>query len=80
MIQFSLEVLFVGFLVSLIGIVISYLVMRYKSADEANNFEHWKSVAVSFFISGALVHIICEYTGLNHWYCKYGAACLKNKQ
>jgi hypothetical protein len=35
---------------------------------------------VPLFLTGALVHIICEIVGLNKWYCKNGSACtgLKN--
>lgn len=26
-------------------------------------------------ITGMLVHIICEFTGINKWYCRNGFAC-----
>ena len=31
----------------------------------------------SLFLLGFGFHIVCEITGVNRWYCKYGAACLK---
>jgi hypothetical protein len=31
---------------------------------------HNLNIILSVFISGALFHIICEYTGLNVWYSK----------
>jgi hypothetical protein len=31
---------------------------------------HNLNMILSVFISGALFHIICEYTGLNVWYSK----------
>jgi len=29
----------------------------------------------SLFILGFGFHIVCEFTGVNRWYCKYGSAC-----
>lgn len=29
------------------------------------------------FIIGVLVHLICEYTKINKWYCENGNACIK---
>ena len=26
-------------------------------------------LAVQLFIAGFIFHVICEYTGVNHWYC-----------
>ena len=27
------------------------------------------------FMSGVLVHLICEFMGFNSWYCRNGFAC-----
>ena len=27
------------------------------------------------FLLGFFIHLICEMSGLNRWYCKYGSAC-----
>lgn len=70
-----IEAIVVGVLVAIIGLFISYIVMVFNDADAAH-FDHWGSVGLSFAISGFLVHLLCEYTGLNGWYCKHGNACL----
>ncbi len=72
-----IEALVVGLMVTLIGLVISYISMYVKSPEKTKDFEHWKSIFGSFFISGLLVHLLCEYVGLNKWYCNNGNACLK---
>lgn len=37
-----------------------------------------KFTGPNFFFAGFLVHLLCEITGLNRWYCKNGAACISN--
>ena len=32
---------------------------------------------ISLFLTGFLVHLLCEFTGINGWYCKNGRACKK---
>ena len=29
----------------------------------------------SLFFTGILIHLLCEYFGINKWYCKNGSAC-----
>lgn len=59
-----IEALFVGILLVIVG----KFTLR-------NNIDIKK-----LFITGIIVHILCEIVGLNRWYCKNGAACtgLKN--
>ena len=33
-------------------------------------------MAIGFFVLGALTHLVCEFTGVNKWYCKNGRACV----
>lgn len=34
------------------------------------------NMVMLLFITGFLIHIICEISGLNKWYCSNGNACL----
>lgn len=65
------ELLVVGLATCIIGMVLSYLVM----GSAAKDFKHWRSLGLTFFITGFLVHFIAELTKLNKWYCKNGYAC-----
>lgn len=38
-----------------------------------------KKYYVSTVIIGILVHLLCEYSGVNKWYCRSGNACITNK-
>lgn len=28
------------------------------------------------FMMGVIIHLLCEYSGLNEYYCKHGNACI----
>ena len=69
------ETLFVGFLTCIIGFIISYISMKINSPDVI--FEHWNSLLLTFFITGVIIHLLCEYLGINSYYCSKGNACKK---
>lgn len=48
-------------------VVASFLTIIYKKIPQGTPFR--------VFLSGFLVHIICEIFGINKWYCTHGAAC-----
>jgi hypothetical protein len=73
--QFLTEIFFVGILTTIIGLIISYIMMGQKS----KGFKHWDQVGLSYFITGALIHMICEFTKINKWYCSNGNACKSSK-
>lgn len=77
MIEIIIEAIIVGLLVMIIGIIVSYGTMYMQDPVLTKDFKHWWSIAFSFAISGMLVHIICEVSGVNRWYCKHGSACKK---
>ena len=71
MLQLAFEAFIVGILNLAIGFIISYISM----GDEAKDFQHWNQLLLTFFISGVLIHLLCEVTGINKRYCKSGNAC-----
>lgn len=43
-----------------------------------HNFLPQKKLTLALFITGVLIHLGFEVTGLNHWYCKgYNPSVLK---
>jgi hypothetical protein len=71
--QLIFEALFVGVLSAVIGFIISTAIM--VASKNLKRYTFWPWVIISFFITGVLVHFICEYFGINKWYCKKGRAC-----
>lgn len=68
------EALVVGLITGIVGLIISTAFML-PSKDFSLNYHFWTQVLVSFFLTGFLIHLICEATGINKWYCKHGNAC-----
>ena len=74
------EAIFVGVLVVIVGTAVGYVVGRFASVDLPAVCKKWNkyhAMEISLFLTGFFVHIICEYVGLNRWYCKNGRACKK---
>jgi hypothetical protein len=70
-----IEAVVVGIMTSIIGTIMSYIFMAIQEKKLFVKFDFWRYVVVSNFLTGVLIHYICEYTGLNKFYCKYGNAC-----
>lgn len=72
-----IEMLFVGITLSMLGFLVTYIIKIiveiYNGNDICNVYffpSHSKGMFSGLFFTGALYHLICEYTGLNHWYVK----------
>lgn len=61
------EAIVVAILVVIIGCFVSHLLG--KKCD--------LHLVKILFLTGILTHLLCEYSGVNKWYCKNGNACLK---
>lgn len=75
-IQLVIEILAVGVLVAIVGFICSTALMyAFVTNFNITNYHFWWQVLLSYFVTGCLVHGICQATGINKWYCKNGAAC-----
>jgi hypothetical protein len=69
-IKILLETL-VGLGLVVIGMLMHLIANKFMKHDMNNNIV----LASHFFIAGVLVYLLCEYSGINKWYCKNGLAC-----
>jgi len=75
-----LEGICVGILTVIVGSVVGYILGKYFSTNLPAICKSWNKnhiMEISLFLSGFILHILCEYSGINKWYCKNGNACKK---
>lgn len=65
------EAVAVGVMTLIIGVVVHAVSMKLKEHD----MNDMTIYAIHLFVIGILVHLICQYTGINKWYCNNGVAC-----
>lgn len=75
-----IETIIVGILTVVFGSLIGYIIGYLFKTDLPKVCKNWNKFYVmelSLFLTGMLIHIFCEYVGINKWYCKNGYACKK---
>jgi hypothetical protein len=38
------------------------------------------AVWITTFLTGVMVHLLCEAAGVNRWYCTHGSACTEHNR
>lgn len=70
--DFGKELLGVVVIVVLVGVVLHLVSLKLYGAHNMNDM---KVYGVHLVVIAIVAHLICELTGINHWYCKNGVAC-----
>ena len=71
-----LELVAIGLLTMVIGVIIAY-----GTGMFGNQFSRvcrelrFSGLAFLLFLTGVSIHLFCEVSGVNKWYCKNGNAC-----
>ena len=68
-----IEASVVGIFVMLLATIISYIYARLQRKDIG--FLKNPAMYITLFITGFLLHIILDISGINRWYCKICAGC-----
>lgn len=66
------EVLGVGLILVVVGLALHLLTVHFYGQHDLNNMGIY---ALHLFGAGVVVHLLCEYSGINKWYCQNGNAC-----
>ena len=73
--DFLKEVISVGIGTVILGLAVRYVVAVYYEKINPDFIFSNKGMWISLFLTGALLHTICEYSGINKLYCKNCVAC-----
>jgi len=71
------EAVLIGLVAAIVGTIISTLFMLRSKRFSWKTYDFWPRIALSYFVTGALLHLMFEATGANRWYCKHGNSCKK---
>ena len=60
-----------------VGLTLSTLMKKTQGSirSECKKWNKNHIMEWSLFFTGVLIHLLCEYFGINKWYCKNGSAC-----
>ena len=78
MVRLLVEAVAVGLGIVVVGTLVSWVVGRMMGTDLPPVCKDWNKnyiMEICLFLSGVIVHLLCEFSGLNKWYCKNGFAC-----
>jgi len=71
------EAIAVGIITVVVGYVITWILSNFdKNASNLN--KEWNKhhiMEIALFLTGMSIHLLCEFTGINSWYCENGIAC-----
>ena len=68
----------VGIATIIVGILVAISLKQLFKLDMPMSHKNINknNMIILLFVTGFLIHIICEFSGLNKWYCSNGNACL----
>ncbi len=67
-----IESIIIGVVTMILGKIISNILLGINKVDKNKKLPIWsepKVIEISLFFTGVFIHLVCEYVGLNKWYC-----------
>ena len=78
MCKLLVEAIVVGIGTVVIGSLVGFILSRFFKTNLPEICKEWNKnhiMEISLFLTGFVIHLLCEFTGVNKWYCKNGNAC-----
>lgn len=78
MLRLLVEAVVVGLLTVAVGSLVGWGVGRAMGSDLPDTCKDWNKnyiMEICLFLTGVVIHLLCEAVGINRWYCKNGFAC-----
>lgn len=77
MVRVILEAIMVGIITLVVGLIVSSVFVLLPRPKDPKNWNQYHYMEMSLFFTGLLIHLGCEVTGLNRYYCQKGSACTR---
>jgi len=72
------EAICVGIGTAIMGFLVSSIIGLFsKNNKSSGDWNKYYVMEIALFFTGFCLHLGCEFTGINKWYCKHGNACSK---
>ena len=76
-IRLLIEAVIVGIITVVVGYIVIWILSNFnKDAKDIN--KEWNKnhiMELVLFLTGVCIHLLCEVSGINSWYCENGLAC-----
>ena len=76
--QIIAESAIVGVMTVIVGSLVGFILSKFVASDLPKVCKKWNNfyvMEISLFFTGFIIHLLCEFSGLNKWYCINGNAC-----
>ena len=74
----ELEAFVIGIMTLIVGSLVGYVTGKIAGINLPSICKKWNKnhiMEISLFLTGVIIHLVCEFGGLNKWYCSNGNAC-----
>ena len=75
-VRLLIEAAVVGIITVVVGYIVIWIEICNKDAKDIN--KEWNKnhiMELVLFLTGICIHLLCEVSGINSWYCENGLAC-----
>ena len=76
-VRLLIEAAVVGIITVVVGYIVIWILSNFnKDAKDIN--KEWNKnhiMELVLFLTGVCIHLLCEVSGINSWYCENGLAC-----
>jgi preprotein translocase subunit Sss1 len=72
-----IEAVVVALATGIVGFIIATMLMFTDKDFSLQKYSFWPQVLFSYALTGFVIHLLAEWSGVNAWYCRNGFACLR---